>query len=518
VKRVLLLSAIFLLSVATPPLVTGQIVGPSDYVKQAVKAIGGPDALHNLRRLTITGEAKHWEPGQSFVAGGDPRLLDDSKLTITWDLERKIVRTNWDRDMYYPFPGAKSYSEIVTPTGGIVVSGEPGRPMSNIRLAAHLRELERASPTLALEILDAPERLQQLPDQLLDGKKLPAVMFTSGTTNFTILFDRMTHLPAAIRTLDDDSVYGDSSYDLLFADWKPISGVQFAHSLTYKLNGSEIGWIKYTQVIVNPEIPAHSFEIPDEMRNQTEPPASGLVPYQWVIRRLNLGLFTDSDAINYDSATSKGLRLAELAPNVQHVVGGTHNGLIVAMKNYLVVFDAPINEWQSRWTIEAAKARYPGKPIKYLVLTHHHNDHIGGCRTYVAEGAKLLVGSPNKAYIERVFSASHSVNPDELQKHPQTATVIEVQDQMSLKDQVEEIRLYKVANPHAEGMLIGYVVGADLIWVTDLWVPGFDKTRNPRVVSLSEAIKNLGITPQRYAGGHGGVGTNSELESIVARN
>lgn len=516
-NRIHSITALLLLGIATPHPAAGQMVATSDYVKQAVQASGGADDLHNLRRLTIRGEAKHWEPGQSLVAGGDPRLLDDSKLAVTWDLEKKMARIDWERDMYYPFPGPKTYSEIVTPTGGIVVSREPERPMSSIRLAAHLRELERASPTLLVEALDAPQSLGRLPDQLLDGKKLPAVIFTSGTTNFTILFDRMTHLPAAIRTLDDDSVYGDSVYDLTFADWKPIGNVQVAHSLIYKLNGYEIARIIYTQVVANPEIPSNVFEIPDEVRRAAKPPAASNVPYQWVIRRLNLALFTDSDTINYDAATSKGLTLVELAPNVQHVVGGTHNGLIVAMKNYLVIFDAPINEWQSLWTIEAAKARYPGKPIKYLILTHHHNDHIGGSRTYAAEGAEVIVGSPNEAYIEKVFSAIHSVNPDELQKHPKTVKVIEVPEQMSLKDQGEEIQLYKVANPHAEGMLIGYVVSAELVWVTDLWVPGRDKVKSPRVVSLSEAIKKLGIAPVRYAGGHGGVGTNSELDAIVAQ-
>jgi hypothetical protein len=32
--------------------------------------------------------------------------------------------------------------------------------------------------------------------------------------------------------------------------------------------------------------------------------------------------------------------------------------LIVAMKDSLVIFDAPYGELQSRWTIDAAKAKY----------------------------------------------------------------------------------------------------------------------------------------------------------------
>ena len=121
------------------------------------------------------------------------------------------------------------------------------------------------------------------------------------------------------------------------------------------------------------------------------------MPYQWVLRRLNFNRFPDSDAINF--MPGGGLKFVELAPNVQHVVGGSHNGLIVEMKDYLVVFDAPINEWQSRFTIDAAKAKYPGKPVKFLVLTHHHTDHAGGARTYVAEGATVIVPPPRQGFL-----------------------------------------------------------------------------------------------------------------------
>ena len=56
--------------------------------------------------------------------------------------------------------------------------------------------------------------------------------------------------------------------------------------------------------------------------------------------------------------------------------------------------------------IDAAKAKYPGKPIKYLVLTHHHMDHTGGMRAYVAEGATVIVPAPTKAYFEQVVQGA----------------------------------------------------------------------------------------------------------------
>ena len=103
-----------------------------------------------------------------------------------------------------------------------------------------------------------------------------------------------------------------------------------------------------------------------------------------------------------------GFKLVELAPNVQHVQGGSANNLIVAMKDYLVIFDAPYGELQSRWTIDAAKAKYPGKPIRYLVLTHHHMDHTGGMRTYVAEGAnRHRSESATRRISRRMSSAAH---------------------------------------------------------------------------------------------------------------
>ncbi len=115
--------------------------------------------------------------------------------------------------------------------------------MSNIRFAAYLRQFERASPKLLLKALDAPQKLAALPDQMLDGKPLPSVAFADGDIRFTILFDRTTKLPAAIRSLDDDQIYGDVEYDLVFGDWKQVGGIKIAYTNIYKVNRVEVGHV-----------------------------------------------------------------------------------------------------------------------------------------------------------------------------------------------------------------------------------------------------------------------------------
>jgi hypothetical protein len=166
----------------------------------------------------------------------------------------------------------------------------------------------------------------------------------------------------------------------VLADWKNVGGAKMAQSLSYRINDVEVAKLTYREVNPNPVI-RNIFAVLDEVKAAAKPPATGNVPYQWVLRRLFLTRFTDSDNIIF--ANGAALKLVELAPNVQHVQGGNANNLIIAMKDHRVIFDAPYGELQSRWVIDAAKMKYPGKPIRYLVLTHHHMDHTGGMRTRI---------------------------------------------------------------------------------------------------------------------------------------
>jgi len=437
---------------------------------------------------------------------------------------------DWVKNFQYPSPRTFKFSEIVTPAAGYVVGREannlnkqsmeqksPSHSMSGLRLATTQRELRRASPSLLLEMRRNADKVSASPEVAIGGVTYPAVTYKAGNYDFIVMFDPKTGLPARVRTLDYDNVWGDVNYDLVLSDWRTMGGVRIAASQKYELNGRVVQDVKITDVSTNARIAAGTFEPPAAVKAGAAKPAAGGVPYQWVMRRQFIGTYMDSDSVSFDTRATSGLQLVELAPGVQHQAGGTHHSLIVEMRDYLIVFDAPVTDWQSNWTIAAALQKYPGKPIRYLVLTHHHMDHSGGLRAYIAQGATLVVGQGAGEHFRKVLSAPFTRNPDLASRNLGGARVIEVADKHVFNDGKREVSAHLIENPHSSAYLIGYVADARIGYVTDIWspqpkLPG--KITSP-LAALVTAMKKAGIAPERFAAGHGVVGNYALLVALA---
>ena len=90
--------------------------------------------------------------------GGDRRpglFAGDTKFTTVWDLANGNARTV-DRSYIAVGRAMCNSTRLLTPKYGFVTDEKSSRPMSGIRVAAQLRELNRIAPNLLIRMLDNP--------------------------------------------------------------------------------------------------------------------------------------------------------------------------------------------------------------------------------------------------------------------------------------------------------------------------------------------------------------------------
>jgi glyoxylase-like metal-dependent hydrolase (beta-lactamase superfamily II) len=516
--------SIALVSCATP-------TREQSLVSRAVDAMGGAERLAGIKTITFKGSAKYWEPEQSEAPGGEPRFANESTFEGIADVAARATRIDWVRNFAYPAPRTFTFSEVVTPQAGYVIgvdsnsrtaenlkANPPAHSMSGLRLAAAQRELRRSGTAgLILAMQNNVNDVRPSTDVVYQGRNHPAVSYG----DFIVAFDSQSGLPALVRTLDYDNIWGDVTYDMVVSDWRDVGGVKIPMSRKYELNGRMVSEVRISELRYNQPIDSARLHIPADVLAGAAKPAVRYVPYQWVIRRQFIGVYMDSNNLSYDTRGSQGLRLQEIAPGVHHVQGGTHNSLVVEMSDHLIVIDAPITDAQSLWLVGQTRARFPGKPIRWLALTHHHMDHAGGLRGILAEGGvTLVVGQGAGAHFRRVLEAPMTRNTDMPARSFHMTPILEVPESHVMSDaRGRQVVVYMMDNPHAKGMLMGWVPDAKLGFVTDVWTPGppLPAKPNPSLASVVNTVKRAGLQPERFAGGHGSTADYQMLVRLVGQ-
>jgi hypothetical protein len=186
------------------------------------------------------------------------RYANESTFDATTDVATRTSRIDWVRNYVYPATRTYTFTEIVAPDAGYVAgidatarnkqsleSTPPAHAMSGLRLATSQRELRRsATIPLMLDMLKNPDRVAPADNVMIGGASLPAVNYVVGDQTFTVMFDPQSGLPARVRTLDYDNIWGDVTYDLVLSDWRTVDGgVRVATSRKYELNGRPIAEI-----------------------------------------------------------------------------------------------------------------------------------------------------------------------------------------------------------------------------------------------------------------------------------
>ncbi len=201
-----------------------------------------------------------------------------------------------------------------------------------------------------------------------------------------------------------------------------------------------------------------------------------------------------------DAAFPMRVEAHKQADGVYVLGGGSHNSVAVEFKDYIAVVEAPLDESRNLAVIEEIVKLIPGKPIRFLINTHQHFDHIGGLRTYMHIGATIITHWKNwNFYNHDVLNyAPRTLEPDMLALWPPTELAEgyqyeTVRENYVLSDGRREMHLsYVQPLAHAEGMLMAYLPKEKIVIEADLYDPP-QTAATAASKTLLQHVRRLGI-------------------------
>jgi len=324
------------------------------------------------------------------------------------------------------------------------------------------------------------------------GPGIPAFSYSRGSGEvYTVVVDATTGLVSSVEFLQENGVDGDSLFVHTYSGYRDVAGMKVPAAYTMRRGSWLIAEATIDSLRIGEPVPDQDFKVPADIRTLT--------------------------------AAEPEMRFATLATGLHLVrdVPGGYNVLVVEFADHVVVLETPEANnpnGTSKRVIAMIKERLPAKPIRYAIPTHHHGDHVGGIREYVAEGATIVITAANEGFVRRLVAQDFTLKPDTLTKRrlPLKLELISGKSR-TFKDATQELQLF-VMDPspaHVNEMLIGYLPQHRWVYQTDMFNPwscfkepvNHDDLGHTSAHADSQAlvstITRLGIAVDLVLGGHG---------------
>ena len=330
----------------------------------------------------------------------------------------------------------------------------------------------------------------------MGGKKYNVVSFVGDNKAKVNGYINVQNMVERVETWIDNPFIGDMLVEAIYSDYKDAGGAQFPMHIVQKQGGHPVFDLNVTDVKVNA---AANIQLP---QGRDGVPAAAAAPANPAAQSEKLG-----DGV--------------------YLITGGYAVIAVDFKDYITLIECGQNEPRALAVIAEAKRLIPNKPIKYVINTHSHIDHSGGLRGFVAEGATILTYQANKAYLEKVLSGPHTLNPDKAQGAGKKPVVEAVGEKKVLTDGTHVIELYHLQNfLHHDGMIVAYFPKEKVLLEADGYNPQASTATppnppSPYTLSLLDNIQRLKLDVQRIVPVHypadNRVVTMTELTRWVGR-
>jgi hypothetical protein len=189
----------------------------------------------------------------------------------------------------------------------------------------------------------------------------------------------------------------------------------------------------------------------------------------------------------------------EIAPHVFSIdlVSLNMRVFVAEFSDHLMVFEGA---WDSRNSdpIVTRLHEHFRKPVRYYAFSHIHSQYVAGTRSYVHEGATVLVPPTTAPLMETMVQEGRRLRPDALAAEPRALRMESVSKRRTLKDRMNTAEVYNVESDHTDEYLIVYFPRQKVLLTGDLlfYYPG--KPLSGRSRKLCETVRKLGLDVETY--------------------
>jgi glyoxylase-like metal-dependent hydrolase (beta-lactamase superfamily II) len=319
----------------------------------------------------------------------------------------------------------------------------------------------------------------------VDGRKMSVISFTVKGKMKADAYVNDGNVIERIESWYGNPVTGDTKVDTRFAGYRDFAGIKFPSKIIQYQDGNPVLDLDVTAVRVNQPV---NIQVPENVRGNPAP-----------------------------------VKIEKAADGVWYITGGSHHSVLIDMKDYLIVVEGPQGDERAAAVIAEAKKTVPGKPIRYLVNTHHHFDHSSGVRAFALEGATIVTHEINRSFFERAAANSRNFSPDGLAKSGKKLFFQAMDDNMVLTDGSRSVELYQIGgNAHHQGLVMAYLRKEKILIEADAYTPGPPgaeppKVPNPFSVNLEAQVRRLGLEVDKILPLHGRIVPYNELLRAIGK-
>jgi len=458
----------------TPLLLLAPIVASAQGLDAVAKALGAT----NVTSIEIEGSGVSYQVGQSYTAGQSfpqftvrsfTRVMNDD----TGSFRQEVLQT---RTLEPPKGGGayvRGEQKVVFLLSGDLAWNVTGETATPAPITRGDRQFQLwSTPHGVVKAAMAGKGAIQ-------GRTI--TFGVPGSFKATATLDAANLIERVDGTLAN-SVVGDMPVSVTYADYRDFGGVKFPTKIRQTYAGFPALELTVTDMKANV---AADIAVPDNIKQAENPYAR--------------------------------VQSQKAADGVWYLTGGTHHSVVVEMSDHVIVVEGPLNDDRALAVIKETRTLVPSKPIKYLVVSHHHFDHSGGARAFAGEGVTLISHDGNRAYLEKIAAAPATVAPDHLAKSGRKPIVEGVRDRRVLTDGTRTVEIRSISGiAHADDMLMVYLPKEKILIEADAYTPpppNAQPMSPPSVftVSLVENIKSQGLVVDQILPLHGRMVPLAEL-------